>query len=514
MNQTSTMSSMSVELNLPRVVPGGKHINCYVAISAMLVVAWLLQSRKKKLPEMPFYKAAKTKWMFDAETLIRDSYSKFRDTVYQIKATEGLQVLVPARLISELRSLPEEVLSATKAVDEAMLSRYTNFTLGNHADLLSTLVRCKLSQNLARLVPQLKGELEYVVATEFPECKDWTPVKFQPFALRAIARISGRAFVGSNINRQEQWMDISINFAIHVFVAVVKLQLFPEWARPVAQYGVSELRQIRKDVDKASVMLKPIIEERLRDLELPSYEKSPDDLIQWLVEALPEDEKRDIRSQTHLQLILAAASIHTTNNLVTDCIYDLAAYPEAQEMLREEAHQVLEVEHGWARKESMAKLKKLDSFMKETQRLTGNITSFIRKVVRPVDLSDGTHLPPGTKVLAPQAGISHDERYFEDPDTFDALRFYKLRHKFDEYANRWQFTSISDTNMNFGAGKHACPGRFFAGNEIKLVLAYFLLNYDIKLKDGETRPKPTVMVMSKSPDPNAEVLFRRRTVAA
>lgn len=96
---------------------------------------------------------------------------QFRDTVYQIKATEGLQVLVPARLIGELRSLPEEVLSATEAVDEAMLSRYTNFTLGNHADLLSTLVRCKLSQNLARLVPQLKSELEYVVATEFPNCK-------------------------------------------------------------------------------------------------------------------------------------------------------------------------------------------------------------------------------------------------------------------------------------------------------------------------------------------------------
>ncbi|OHW96647.1 cytochrome p450 [Colletotrichum incanum] len=508
------MSSMPMELNLPRVVPGGRHMSYYVAIGTILLVAWLFQSRKKKLPEMPFYEAAKTKWMFDAETLIRDSYSKFRDTVYQIKATEGLQVLVPAKLIGELRSLPEEILSATEAVDEAMLSRYTTFTLGNHADLLSTLVRCKLSQNLARLVPQLKGELEYVVATEFPECKDWTPVKFQPFALRAIARISGRAFVGPDINRQEQWMDISINFAIHVFVAVVKMQLFPEWARPIAQYGVSELRQIHKDVDRASAMLKPIIEERLRDLEMPSYENSPDDLIQWLVEALPEDEKMDVRSQAHLQLILAAASIHTTNNLVTDCIYDLAAHPEVQDMLREEAHQVLEVEHGWARKESMAKLKKLDSFMKETQRLAGNITSFIRKVVKPIDLSDGTHLPPGTKVLAPQAGISHDERYFEDPDTFDALRFYKLRQKSDEDANRWQFTSISDTNMNFGAGKHACPGRFFAGNEIKLVLAYFLLNYDIKLKDGETRPKPTVMVMSKSPDPNAEVLFRRRTMAA
>jgi ent-kaurene oxidase len=214
----------------------------------------------------------------------------------------------------------------------------------------------------------------FATAPDTDMMTDWTPVKFQPFALRAIARISGRAFVGPDINRQEQWMDTSINFAIHVFIAVVKLQFFPEWARPVAQHLVSELRQIRKDIDIATDMLQPVIEERLRDMKMPSYKEGPDDLIQWLAEALPEDEKTDYRAQAHVQLILAAASIHTTNNLVTDCIYDLAAHPEVQDMLREEARQVLEVEEGWTRKESMAKLKKLDSFMKETQRLAGNIS--------------------------------------------------------------------------------------------------------------------------------------------
>lgn len=69
---------MPMELNLPRVVPGGKHISYYVAISAMLIVAWLFQSRKQRVSAIPFYKAAKTKWMFDAETLIRDSYGKVR----------------------------------------------------------------------------------------------------------------------------------------------------------------------------------------------------------------------------------------------------------------------------------------------------------------------------------------------------------------------------------------------------------------------------------------------------
>lgn len=200
---------------------------------------------------------------------------------------------------------------------------------------------------------------------------DWTPVKFQPFALRAVARMSGRAFVGPEINRCEQWMDTSINFATHVFVAVVKLQHFPEWLRPLARHLVSELRQIGRDISIGEQLLGPVFRERLRGMESPGYE-GPDDLMQWLLEGLVEQDREDLYVQTKLQLILAAASIHTTNNLLTECMYDLAAHPEVQEMLREEAHQVLEVEGGWHKKEAMAKLKKLDSFMKEVQRTNGN----------------------------------------------------------------------------------------------------------------------------------------------
>lgn len=394
------------------------------------------------------------------------------------------------------------------------MSKYTKFCPERHHDLLATLVRTRLTQNLARLIPQLKEEVEYITATEFPECKDWTPVKFQPFSLRCVARTSGRAFVGPSICRQEAWMDTSINFAVHIFLALVKLQFFPAWLRPLGQYLVSDLAKLRQDTTNAKNMLIPIIEERLQGMECPGFQKS-DDLIQWMLDALPEGEKRDYQAQAELQLILSAASIHTTNNLLVDCVYDLAANLEVAEELREEAMSVLEngVTDGWARKDSMAKLKKLDSFMKEVQRVSGNVTSFIRKVRQPISLSDGTYLPAGTKLLAPQCGISQDERYFSNAQTFDALRFFRMRQRSDDDANRFQFTSISDTNMNFGAGKHACPGRFFAGNEIKMILAYFLLNFDMKLKDGESRPKAMILMMSKTPDPNAEIMFRRRSSA-
>ncbi|KAH8664171.1 cytochrome P450 [Xylariales sp. PMI_506] len=496
----------------PAAVSITNPISYYAAIALAICLGCMLQRSQKDGVVAPLYKASRMKWMFSADSLVRESYDKFRDRVYQIKATEGVRTLIPVNLIGELKGLPEDVLSSTEAIKEAMLVEYTKFTLGPHSDILTLLMKSKLSGQLGRLVPRLKSELEYIVGQEFAECNDWTSVTVQPFVLRAVARLGGRVFVGSDLARSEQWMHTSVNFAVHVFIAVIKLQFFPKWLRPVAQYIVCDLPQIDRDIAQAQEMLRPIIDERLQNEELDPSHQRPDDFVQWLLDILPESQKRDYQLQAKLHLILCAAAIHTTTNLATDCLYDLATHPEYQEILRAEAQEVMENDNGWERKESMAKLKKMDSFMKESQRLSGNVTSFIRKVIQPIDLSDGTHLPAGTNLLAAQCGISHDERYFPNPEVFDGLRFWKLRQQSEEAANRWQFTSIGDWNLNFGLGKHACPGRFFASHEIKLVLAYFLLHFDIKLKDGEARPEPMMFMMSRTANSKAEIMFKRRGI--
>ncbi|KAI0405194.1 cytochrome P450 [Xylaria palmicola] len=534
----------------------------YAAIGAVLLCAWAFRlPRGGPLVAAPFYEVSRMKWMLNADALIKDSYSRFRDSVYQIRSTEGVRTIIPTTLVGELKTLPEDTLSAKTAVSEAMLSEYTHLSADAHSDILTTLLRTKATHNLQRMMPILKDELEYILANEFPACEDWTPFKVQPFMVRAVSRLSGRAFVGSALSRSEEWMNVSINFAVTAFIAVTKLQFFPPWIRPIAQYLVSELRTIRKDLARAQAMLEPMIEERLSNTDA----QRPDDFIQWLSDALPEEEKRDYFIQAKMQLLLSASSIHTTSNLTTDCIYDLAVHQEMQEILREEAIEVLEKEHdAWERKDSVSRLKKMDSFIKESQRLSGNVTSFIRKVMKPIDLSDGTHLPPGTSLLTPLAGISLDERYFPDPEVFDGLRFWRLQQQQQKSpsptrpstpppradspspatfrsttqtppkptatmttpptsspptpsqspaapgAGRHQFTSIGDASQNFGLGKHACPGRFFAAQEIKLILSHLLLHYEIKLRDGEARPVPVVFMMTKSPSQTAEVLFRRR----
>jgi cytochrome P450 len=65
------------------------------------------------------------------------------------------------------------------------------------------------------------------------------------------------------------------------------------------------------------------------------------------------------------------------------------------------------------------------------------------------------------------------------------------------------------SHMGFGHGQHACPGRFFASNEIKVALCHLLLKYDFALVDGKVA-EPISFEGGSSVNPKVEVSLRRR----
>lgn len=71
---------------------------------------------------------------------------------------------------------------------------------------------------------------------------------------------------------------------------------------------------------------------------------------------------------TNVQLMLSVAAIHTTSDFITEALYDICAYPEYIEPLREEMLRVIG-DQGW-KKTSLQEMKLLDSFLKESQRLS------------------------------------------------------------------------------------------------------------------------------------------------
>jgi cytochrome P450 len=98
--------------------------------------------------------------------------------------------------------------------------------------------------------------------------------------------------------------------------------------------------------------------------------------------------------------------------------------------------------------------------------------------------------------------------FYDYPLVFDPYRFLKMK-QVPGRESRAHFVSPTPEHMGFGYGNHACPGRFFAANEIKIFLCHMLLKYDLKLAEGSVPMVQKYAIMWNS-DPHAKISIRRR----
>lgn len=126
-----------------------------------------------------------------------------------------------------------------------------------------------------------------------------------------------------------------------------------------------------------------------------------------------------------------------------------------------------------------------------------------------ITLSDGTLIPQDTSLMV-SAGSMWDDSIYPSPYKFDPYRFLRLREQ-PGHETSAQLVSPSPEHMGFGFGKHACPGRFFAANEIKIALCHILLKYEFRLTDEWRGVKVVERGMGLNAEHRAKMEIRRRS---
>ncbi|KAJ5720789.1 cytochrome P450 [Penicillium malachiteum] len=456
-----------------------------------------------------------------AEEVLQEGYRACKDKVFQFRRADTDMLVLPPKYVDDIRKLPNHVASPTVAHVHNLMGSSTNMHIILRSNLHFRTLQLKLTPNLNALTRPMQDEVNYAIEHELTDSEDeWVTIKPYHTVLDFVARVSARIFLGLPICRNPEWLEVSTQFTENVFISLVFLRLFPMWTHGILNWLMPSAYKGSAYVRKAKKLLIPeILRRREDEKQAQGNEEEKDDklnLLSWMMEiATPEES--DPASLAHLEVVMSLASIHTSQMNAVHVLYDLLAHPEYLDPIRDEIRAVINEVGPWMswEKPAFSKLRKLDSFMRESQRFNPpTLLSMHRVLLEEAVLSDGMVLPKGAHISMAVNSIQNDPDVTPEPDVFDGFRYYKLRQREGE-SHLHQFSTTQERILNFGHGANACPGRFFASLEIKVILVRLLMDYEFKLKPehGNKRPENLRAHEFIFPNPDAEILMRRRPVS-
>ena len=523
------------------------------AILAVAYVLYRLFLQPSRLPDLPVLNARKGEWFsywramwrntkdFKAACVLARTQYRDQPCIVPVLGVRPM-ILLPAKNTKFVIDNPEHVLSLHESAMDNLQSDYTMGERLIREPVHHPLIVTTLTNQTGNLIPELAEETEHSLDELWgSDTAEWREVCVYTSLQRSIGRVTNRIFVGKPVCRDPELLRQGIAFAIDVPLGSQLLRLFPEFVRPLAAAVLMIPNRLHQRA--FFKVLRPTIEQRLREYDErhrdPEKNKAlgpePNDFLQWLVNQAKEmgDPYHMKPSTLALRVqVLNFASIHTSSFAITGAVLDLvASRPGVMDELRDEIRTVLAAHGGKWNKRALAQMEKLDSTFRESQRVNSFVTMGLgRRVVARdgVTTPEGLHIPRGNQVCVPGYAMHHDPEIYEAPDEFHPFRFSDMRKQPAENGGdaagdkeaaqasylsraRKQWATTTTDFLGFGHGRGACPGRFFAAAELKLMLAHLILHYDFEVLDK--RPRNVWFALNRVPPMEQTIRVKRRAAA-
>ncbi|KAF5980297.1 cytochrome P450 monooxygenase [Fusarium bulbicola] len=438
-----------------------------VAVAALVLL--MLIAPKDRIPVINKYpndwclSKAHMAFITNADGLIKQGFAKFNKPFRMITLL-GDRIVLPADHFEWMRRHGSH-LDHQPLVSKDFFAGYPGFdgtaAMSDPSKLLANVIKKKLVQNphVSKLHNMVQKDLVAAWPGQSNAKIEWKAVDWAKDGVSFISRMSASVFVGEELSRDETWQQVSTNYGMTVFLAARALRAWPRFLRPIVQWFLPACKSCRAAVQRARQVLQKNLAKRAAE------GKEHDDSITWFGEIAGGKSYDPVAAQ----LGMSMAAVVTTSELVKQTIIEICAHDLATP-LREEIEAVI-AEHGWS-PAALTNMRLLD-------------INLDRQVLSPVTLPNGQHLPKGTAISIYMSQLRNPEVY-ENPETFDAYRYVKLRAQGGKWIYASSATSTSEDHFVFGIGKPICPGRFFAIAEIKTAVASILLDYDLRLAEGYT----------------------------
>ncbi|KAK3115438.1 hypothetical protein LTR53_005240 [Teratosphaeriaceae sp. CCFEE 6253] len=408
------------------------------------------------------------------------------DLPFILPSLQWPEIILPPSNASWIASQPESVLSMHAVFDAATGLEY--FGHGPDLDYAHdfAVISRDLTRNLIKTLPDVLQEIEASFTDLLADvgADEWKEVDLMNYLAKTAHRAAAAMFVGKTLCRDPKYL-LLVRSWIGCFglSSAVFRMLVPQIFQPV----VGRLLALPMAVVKwlAVRRLLPTLRQRLarvRDAqrsEKPASEDAkPNDLMQWIVDDAAR--KRDVHALKPWDLagkvlLIELLAYVTTTLTIHRILVDILTHPDATALLlelRQEADALFpELASNPTAVRSMTLA---DSCIRETTRINAIAAHGLqRQIVQPggVTTPNGLHLPRGAHVATLM------------PDLFDRETRYDPRRALLHHSasgKQKMAVDISEHSLAFGRGKHACPGRFFAVQNIKLMLGWLVRRYDFQ----------------------------------
>ncbi|KUI58423.1 Ent-kaurene oxidase [Cytospora mali] len=354
--------------------------------------------------------------------------------------------------------------------------------------------------------------------------KEWMTVSLWGTIQKIVALMDATGLLGPEFGVDPRWLKATRLLHTAIRVGIVGSHLTPRVLRPVL--APIFFLPAKKLVDwHMATLLRPVVQRELGDYQHAkdnNSKKKPPNGTLFASELSHRDDSttNGVQQSINEKFPLTAWLLDRyrsqdgrLDHLLRDhIVVSFEAATELVQELREELAEHMD-EDGHLPLSYLAELRKMDSFMLESARVTGSShLALFRRVQKPLKLSVGPDLPPGTLICVDAYHVAKSEAKYDDATTLDPLRFYKMRQQ-PGHEEMHQFILPGPNNTIWGGGTQACPGRPFASITMKVALAHLLIHYDVQLlPGGASKPKRNSMPNgSISPDTKAKIMIRERT---
>ncbi|KAI0015313.1 cytochrome P450 [Xylariomycetidae sp. FL0641] len=481
---------------------------------------------------------------------LAEGYAKFTKQNIPFVVTtwdRGPVVILPPDQAKILYRLPEDRLDVFMTLNKQLGAPYTiKDQVIVQEPFHRYMIPSQLTRELDAHTPAIAEEIAEACGDLWSAHQDWEECPLWQTCFRLVARITNRTLCGPPLCRDENYLRNLERQSVAVFGGAMLISITPKPFR----WGVGRLVRWWSlfYTSKITGICAPHVQKRLDEsmrLNLDTHKENdkPPDGLQLIINetmARAEPTQMTVELITERLLITNNVSIQNVAFTLRNLILNLATSDPALgyvDQLRVECRKAYSDAGNVWTLESVRGMKLLDSAVRESMRVSPFGSFAIARTVRPLVPCFHPHntmkltlyptpqvidpngivlrhagsdvvIPCGTTLALPMEGVHFDEDVYSDASHFKPFRFASSgKARRDGVQDAKPSTTLDDHFLGLGASKNPCSGRFLGTHQVKLIMAFMLLNYDFEYR-GE-KPGFTNLLGMKVPATDVKLRVRK-----